>query len=188
MIIKAVQKNTRQTPRKVRLVANQIKGLALADALRQLAVIEKKSTLVLLKTINQALANARHNHGLKIEDLKLKSILIGDGPRYKRFRAVSRGRAHTVVKRSCHVRVELESKDQAAKMQPVSKEAAKSKSAQKDSKVTKDAVKKVSDQVKTKTQTSAKSVQTELSHQSKPSRPMVKNTGKLVTQRRSGKR
>lgn len=108
MIIKATQKNTRQPARKVRLVANQVKKLALMDAVNQLAVIEKKSTIVLLKVVRQAIANAIHNHGFALEDLTIKAITIAPAPQLKRFRAVSRGRAHTIVKRTCHVTVELE--------------------------------------------------------------------------------
>ncbi len=108
MIIKATQKNTRQTPRKVRLVANTIKDLPLEQAIKQLAVIERRATLVVLKTLKQAIANAMNNHNYAFEDLSLKNILVEEGPRYKRFRAVSRGRAHGLIKRTCHVTVELE--------------------------------------------------------------------------------
>jgi large subunit ribosomal protein L22 len=69
----AVQKNTRQTPRKVRLVANQLKGLSLEQTLKQLAVIERKSTLVLLKTLKQAIANAQNNHGVPANQLEVES-------------------------------------------------------------------------------------------------------------------
>ena len=110
MQIVAVQKNIRQTPRKMRLVANQVKGLPLDLALRQLSVIPKKSTVMILKVMRQALANAQHNHGLTFEELKLKNILVEEGPRYKRWNAVSRGRAHSIVKRTSHVQVILESK------------------------------------------------------------------------------
>ena len=108
MIITATQKNTRQTALKVRLVANQVKKLSLANAIAQLGVIQKKSTLVILKVIRQAIANAMHNHGYTLEELTLKNITVAPGQTYKRFRAVSRGRAHTIFKRSCHVSVELE--------------------------------------------------------------------------------
>ncbi len=113
MIITATQKFTRQTPRKVRLVANTVKKLPLDQALRQLAVIERKSTLVLLKTVKQAIANAVNNHGLQFSDLKIDNILVTQGPTYKRFRAVSRGRAHEIKKRTSHVTVTLMTQDQA---------------------------------------------------------------------------
>lgn len=108
MIITATQKNTRQTPRKVRLVANQVKDLSLEDAIVQLGVMQRRASLVLLKVIRQAVANATHNHGFTVSELKLKNIVVHPGPTYKRFQAVSRGRAHGILKRTCHVTVELE--------------------------------------------------------------------------------
>jgi len=107
----AVQKNTRQTPRKLRLVANQVKDLSLEQAVKQLAVIRRKSTLVLLKTVKQAIANAKNNHGVAASDLAIDSITITDGPRLRRFRAVSRGRAHGVIKRNSHISVVLKQKE-----------------------------------------------------------------------------
>ena len=128
MIIRATQKNTRQTPLKVRLVANQVRKLPLDEAMRQLAVMEKKSTIVLIKTLNQAIANAKHNYGLELADLELANILVNDGQVYKRFRAVSRGRAHHILKKTCHIIVELAAKKtQAAgdkKLKPVKQQSA----------------------------------------------------------------
>ena len=108
MIITATQKNTRQTALKVRLVANQVRKLSLVDAIQQLGVIQKRSSLVILKVIRQAVANAMHNHGFSVAELTLKSITVAPGQSYRRFRAVSRGRAHNVFKRTCHITVELE--------------------------------------------------------------------------------
>lgn len=108
MIITATQKNTRQTALKVRLVANQVKKLGLVNALSQLGVIEKKSTLVVMKVVRQAIANAMHNHGYTMSELTLKNITVSPGQQYKRFRAVSRGRAHNVLKKTCHITVTLE--------------------------------------------------------------------------------
>lgn len=110
MIIKAEQKNSRQSDRKVRLVANSVKKLSIADALKQLAVMERKASIVVLKVLSQAIANATHNHGLSVNDLEIKSILVNSGTHYKRFRAASRGRAHSILKRTCHVKVELTTK------------------------------------------------------------------------------
>jgi len=120
----ATQKLTRQSSRKIRLVANQVKKLALPDMLRQLAVIERKSTLVLLKTLKQVIANAQNNHGVAFEDLELVELLVNDGPSYKRFQAVSRGRAHSILKRTSNIRVVLRQKsDSVAKpVKPVKKE------------------------------------------------------------------
>lgn len=119
MLIKAMQKYTRQTPRKVRLVANQIKDLPLDQAMQQLAVIEKRATDVVAKTLRMAIADATHNHGYQVSDLSIERIIIGEGPRYRRFRSVSRGRAHGIIKRSCHVTVVLQTQDDAKAIKPI---------------------------------------------------------------------
>ncbi len=110
MIIKAEQKNTRQPSRKVRLVVDVVKKMSLVDAINQLAVMNRKSSLLVLKVLRQAVANAINNFGLVIGDLEIDKIVVNDGPALKRWRAVSRGRAHTILKRTCHVRVDLRTK------------------------------------------------------------------------------
>jgi len=127
MTIRATQKYTRQTPRKVRLVANAVRKLTLEEAFRQLSVIERKATEVVSKVMKQAVADAVNNHGYQVSDLVLDSIIVNEGPRYKRFNAVSRGRAHNIIKRTCHVSVVLKTKDEAAavKKPKVALEAAK---------------------------------------------------------------
>ncbi len=115
MIVKATQKYTRQTARKVRLVADTVKEMSIEDALKQLAVMERRASLVVLKTLRQAIANAMNNYQLSLDQLKIKNIVVDEAPTYKRWRAVSRGRAHTILKRSCHISVELETKETAAK-------------------------------------------------------------------------
>lgn len=121
MIIKAEQKNTRQTSRKVRLVADVVKEMSVIDAISHLAVINRKSTLLILKVLRQALANATNNFGLNVADLEIDNIVVNDGPALKRWRAVSRGRAHTILKRTCHVRVDLRTKTDSAKATKVNK-------------------------------------------------------------------
>lgn len=110
MIIIATQKNTRQPARKVRYVADVVKKMSVEDALKQLAVMDRRASLVVLKTLRQAIANAMNNHQLAFADLQIKNIIVNDAPTLKRWRAVSRGRAHTILKRSCHIVVELETK------------------------------------------------------------------------------
>lgn len=131
MLLQATQKNTRQTARKVRLVADAVRGKSIEDAIKHLAVMNRRASLVVLKVMRQALANAQHNHGLGLDQLTLKNILVDEGPTYKRFRAVSRGRAHTILKRSCHVTVQLESAESKKETPKAAskKEAASSKKA-----------------------------------------------------------
>ena len=110
MLIIAEQRNSRQSDIKVRLVANSVKKLSVEAALKQLAVMEQKGSLVIMKVLRQAIANAIHNHNLALSDLVIQSILVNSGTSYKRFRAVSRGRAHSILKKTCHVRVTLATK------------------------------------------------------------------------------
>ena len=121
MLIKAEQKNTRYSPQKARLIANAVKSLPLDQAIDQLAVMQKKGSDVLLKVLRQAMANATHNYGLSVADLEINEIIVNQGPMYKRFRAVSRGRAHSIIKKTCHVKVILKTKqevsDKVAKLQ-----------------------------------------------------------------------
>jgi large subunit ribosomal protein L22 len=124
MQIKATQKYTRQSPRKVRLVANAVRKLPLEKAVAQLAVVEKKATDVVSKVMRQAVANAVNNHGYKFNDLSLENILVTEGPRYRRFRAVSRGRAHSIIKRTCHVTVILKTNEEVVKTEKVAPIAA----------------------------------------------------------------
>lgn len=128
MKIKAEQKNSRQSPRKVRLLANQVKDLSLKEAFTQLALMERKGSTVLLKVMRQAVANAVHNHQLSVEDLEIEKILVKTGPTYKRWQPVSRGRAHSILKRTCHVEVVLKTKDTNQKEEKPSKPTKKTSS------------------------------------------------------------
>lgn len=114
MIIKASQQDIRQAPRKVRLVANSVKELSLEAAIRQLAVMRRAATIPVLKTLRQAVANATHNHGLIASNLRIKELVVNDGATLKRWRAVSRGRSHSIEKRTCHIMVTLETTDPVA--------------------------------------------------------------------------
>ena len=125
MQIKAEQKFIRISPRKVRLVASAIKRLPLDDAKQQLKVLGKRAALPLRKTITQAIANATNNFKQDEKDLSIKEIQIGEGPTYKRWQPVSRGRAHSILKRTSHIKVILQSKNIKPKLtkpaKPVSK-------------------------------------------------------------------
>jgi len=137
MKIKATQKQIRQTPRKMRLVANEVKDLSLEQAMRQLAVIDRRASLSILKVVKQAIANAMNNHRLPFESLVLSSIQVTPGSVYKRWRAVSRGRAHSIMKRTSHVMVELEVKEDEPKKKVVVKKETKKTVKKKAQKTTK---------------------------------------------------
>ncbi len=95
----------------MRLVATAVKNLVPEEALDKLKFLNKRAAQPLAKVIKQALANATNNFKLKKESLKFKSIQIRKGSTYKRWRSVSRGRAHSIFKRTSHIRVILESKE-----------------------------------------------------------------------------
>lgn len=130
-LIKAEQKYSRQSPRKVRLSADAIRGLSVEKAIEQLSVLETKGSVVIMKVLRQAIANATNNLGLKVADLELKEITVNHGPVYKRFRAASRGRSSTILKPTCHVRIVLKSTVESA----VSHDKAAKKSEQKQAEV-----------------------------------------------------
>ena len=176
MLVKAVQKTTRQTPRKLALVANTVRGESLADAVKQLAVMQRRASLVLLKVMRQAIANAMHNHQARFEDLELKEIIINEGPRYKRWRAVSRGRAHGIVKRTSHVTVVLKIKESAGE----SKETGESKKTQ-----VKKAQSKKSQPKKPKTQSTQTAAKTKTKVKAKPKTETkkLKKTSKKTTKK-----
>lgn len=106
--MKAIQKLVRTSPRKLRLVADSIRELSPPEALNYLKFIPQRAAQPLAKVIKAALANAKSSKGLKEESLKFKTIDIGKGPTYKRWRPVSRGAAHSIMKRTSHIRIELE--------------------------------------------------------------------------------
>lgn len=111
MLIKAEQKFSRQTSTRLRLVAAGVKKLSPAVAIEQLRFMDLKAAETILLVMKQAVANAKNNLGLSADALTIKEIIIGEGPQYKRFQPVSRGRAHSILKRSAHIRVVLESQE-----------------------------------------------------------------------------
>lgn len=106
--MRALLKNYRQSPRKVRLVADLIKGKSVNSAYVLLQNTPKRATGQLKKVLDSAVANAVQNKGIKREDLIIKNVRIDEGRTLHRFRPVSRGRAHPIRKRTSHVAVELD--------------------------------------------------------------------------------
>lgn len=111
--VSAYQKFIRQTPRKLRLVADMVRNMNVENALIQLAVAGKFAAEPLRKVIIQGKASAIQQ-GIDPKTLKIKSLLIEEGPTFKRWQAVSRGRAHSILKRSCHIKMTFEGTDTAA--------------------------------------------------------------------------
>ena len=102
----AFLKNYRQSPRKVRLLADLVKGKRVSEALEQLSFVPKRASLPLKKLIDSAIANAK-NSGVATEDLIVKSMTVDKGLTMKRFQPTARGRATPLHKHASHVRVTL---------------------------------------------------------------------------------
>ena len=107
-VVAAKIKNARISAQKMRLVADQIRGLPVEDAVDLLTFSEKKAAKFVSKALNSAIANAEHNTNLDIDELKVSSICVDEGPTLKRWRARARGRAAKILKRSSHISLSLE--------------------------------------------------------------------------------
>ncbi len=97
--------NTRLSPQKMRLVADQVRGLPVEKALDVLTFSNKKAATIIKKVLESAIANAEHNDGADIDELKISEILVDAGPTMKRLRTRARGRADRIIKRTSHVKV-----------------------------------------------------------------------------------
>ena len=95
------------SPQKCRLVADVIRGQNVGLALSTLRFMPKKGAALVLKALESAVANAEHNHGADIDELKVSRIEIDEAPVQKRFHARAKGRGNRIVKRSSHITVHL---------------------------------------------------------------------------------
>lgn len=108
MPVIAKLKYLRIAPRKVRLVADLIRGKRIEEAQNILNFKVKKAVLPLLKLLRSATANAKNNFQLDESNLYIAKILVDEGPKYKRWRARARGRAEEIQKKTSHVTVVLD--------------------------------------------------------------------------------
>ena len=92
MQVSAIAKRLQISPQKVRLVADQVRCKPVADALDILNFSTKKGAVLVKKTVESAIANAEHNDGADIDELKVKTIFVEKGPVLKRFRPRAKGR------------------------------------------------------------------------------------------------
>lgn len=105
MQAKAIAKNIRISPRKVRQVVNLIRGKKVADALAILQFTPKGSTEPVTKVLKSAVANAEHNLDMNADDLIVAEIFVDQGPTLKRIKPRAMGRADRIMKRSSHITV-----------------------------------------------------------------------------------
>ncbi len=101
----AILKTARISPQKVRLVADQIRGLPVERALETLQFSPKKAAHIVRKVLESAIANAEHNDGADVDELKVSVIMVDQGPVMKRIKPRAKGRADRILKRSSHITV-----------------------------------------------------------------------------------
>ncbi len=99
----AVLRGVRLSEQKGRLVANQVRGLPVDRALNLLAFSPKKGAVIIRKLLESAIANAEHNDGADIDELKVSSIYVDRGPSMMRTSARAKGRGNRIIKPTCHI-------------------------------------------------------------------------------------
>lgn len=90
---------------KVRLVANQVRGMQVEKAEQLLQFSPKKAAAIVRKVLLSAISNAEHNEGADIDELKISQIFVDEGPTMKRYRARAKGRGTRILKRTSHITV-----------------------------------------------------------------------------------
>lgn len=92
---------------KARLVADQVRGKSVEHALDLLTFSPKKGAAVIKKVLESAIANAEHNEGADVDELKVSTIFVDEGVTMKRIRPRAKGRADRILKRTCHITVKV---------------------------------------------------------------------------------
>jgi len=110
MQVKTSLNYLRMSPRKVRLIADLIRGMEIIEAENQLKFTTKKAGRPILKLLNSAVANASHNFSIKKDDLYISKIQVNEGPPLKRWTPRAMGRATPIIKRTSHIDMILETK------------------------------------------------------------------------------
>lgn len=128
MAVQAIAKGVKHSPRKVSVVAALVRGRTVEDALVILENTPRRSATAVKKVIASAKANADHNHGYKPNTLQITEISVTAGPRLKRYRPVSHGRAHPFQRKTSHIRVIVDGEKREVK-KPAAKQAAEKKEA-----------------------------------------------------------
>ncbi|MEW5770694.1 MAG: 50S ribosomal protein L22 [Pseudomonadota bacterium] len=105
MQVSAILRGTRLSAQKARLVADLVRGKSVDQALNILTFSPQKAAFTIKKVLESAIANAEHNEGADIDELKVKTIYVDQGPVLKRFTARAKGRGNRISKPTCHITV-----------------------------------------------------------------------------------
>ncbi|MAS10690.1 50S ribosomal protein L22 [Endozoicomonas sp. G2_2] len=100
----------RISPQKARLVADEVRGMPVERALETLQFSTKKAAQIVRKVLESAVANAEHNEGADIDELKVSVIMVDEGPTMKRMKPRARGRADRIFKRTSHLTIRVADK------------------------------------------------------------------------------
>ena len=107
METRAYLKGTRLSPQKAALVADQIRGKKVDEALDFLIFNKQKGSAIIKKLLESAIANAENNNNSDIDKLSIKTVIVNQGMRLKRMKARARGRADRIIKPTCHIEIVL---------------------------------------------------------------------------------
>lgn len=107
MEVAAKLKGASLSAQKARLVVDQIRGKAVGEALNILAFSPKKGAAIIKKVLESAIANAEHNEGADIDDLRVSTVFVDEGMSMKRIKPRAKGRADRILKRTCHITVKV---------------------------------------------------------------------------------
>jgi large subunit ribosomal protein L22 len=107
MEVAARLKGARISAQKARLVADQVRGMPVEQALSLLEYSPKKAAHIVKKVLDSAIANAENNEGADVDELKVSGIYVDEGMTMKRLRPRAKGRADRILKRTCHITVKV---------------------------------------------------------------------------------
>ncbi len=107
MEVAAKLSGARISAQKARLVADQIRGKKVDEALNLLTFSSKKAAEIIKKVLESAIANAEHNEGADVDDLRVSTVFVNEGRSMKRIKPRAKGRADRIIKRSCHITVKV---------------------------------------------------------------------------------
>ena len=110
MEVAANLKGAKLSAQKARLVVDQIRGKSAESALELLQFSGRKGADIIKKVLESAIANAEHNEGADVDELKVSTIFVDEGMTMKRIRPRAKGRADRILKRSCHITVKVSEK------------------------------------------------------------------------------
>lgn len=107
MEVAAKLRGARLSAQKARLVADQVRGKPVEEALDILKFSSKKAAAIIRKVLESAIANAEHNEGADVDELSVSTIFVDEGMTLKRIRPRAKGRADRILKRTCHITVKV---------------------------------------------------------------------------------